>query len=223
LLPAPIAAVCWAAWPRTPSSLNSDKTARRGGGLKFCGDLHAGRGTLVIVFEVEYDFIEVLQGEGIEDFLLPLRIIRDVSTLHSPYVTSFFIDSIRSFFSSLEVFIQNYSYNITMELVHCTSFHKEKLDWKDTLSVSKLFLGVVQALQVLAAVYSHRVESCHLSLVETLNCRIARNLRVDHAAVFVESSQDHWFLVWIWAFFGVGEGVDLNNIVHLLEWALLVF
>ena len=67
-------------------------------------------GTLVFVFEVEDDLIEVLQRQRLEDLPLALRIVGHVPALTHPYVTNFFIDSISSFFYSLEVFIQNYSY-----------------------------------------------------------------------------------------------------------------
>lgn len=66
--------------------------------------------TLVFVPEVEDDLIEVLQGERLEDLLLTLRIVGHVSAWNISYVTNFFIDSISSFFYSLDVFIQKYSY-----------------------------------------------------------------------------------------------------------------
>ena len=75
------------------------------------------RGTLILVLEVEDDLIEVLEGERLEDLLLALRIVGHVAALGINYVTNFFIDSISSFFYSLDVFIQKYSY-ISQSLLH---------------------------------------------------------------------------------------------------------
>lgn len=90
----------------------SGRRVRRGGVRRCGGDLNVEGWTLVIVLEVEDDLIEVLQGERLEDLLLTLRIVGYVSALSHHYVTNFFMDSISSFFYSLDVFIQNYSYNI---------------------------------------------------------------------------------------------------------------
>jgi hypothetical protein len=65
----------------------------------------AGR-TLVVVAQVEDDLVEVLQREGVEDLPLSLRVVRHVPASPHKYVTSFFIDSISSFFSSLDPCIQ---------------------------------------------------------------------------------------------------------------------
>lgn len=73
---------------------------------KSCVSLNNVDCTFIIVSQVKDNFIEVLQRKCIKDFSLALRVIRDMASLFNEYVTNFFIDSISSFFSSLDPCIQ---------------------------------------------------------------------------------------------------------------------
>lgn len=83
-----------------------DKRAHTATEQRFCVGLSKANGTFIIVSQVKYDLIEILQWQRIEDFPLALWIIRDMTSLFNEYVTNFFMDSISSFFSSLDPCIQ---------------------------------------------------------------------------------------------------------------------
>ena len=49
-------------------------------------------GTLVVIAEVDYDFIEILQAESIKNLGLSLWLIGDMAGCGCVYLTNFFID-----------------------------------------------------------------------------------------------------------------------------------
>jgi hypothetical protein len=87
-------------------SLDFDKRVHTAIEQRSCVSLSKADATFIIVSQVKNDLIKVLQGESIKYFSLTLRVIRYMTNLSDGYVTNFFMDSIRSFFSSLDPCIQ---------------------------------------------------------------------------------------------------------------------
>lgn len=109
----------WAVWWPPSLSWHSGRTVHKGGGLKFFSNLAIGKFTLIVIFEIKENLVEILEGEGLEYLVLAEGVARHVSIWVDWYETSFFIDSISIFFSSFWTFIQNRSYNDNPSLSIC--------------------------------------------------------------------------------------------------------